>query len=193
MHFIFLSAFLLIAFHHAFSIPFESQSEDINLFGTTSPDSDFQEFSKTLTLNPTDLFSLSSPSSLFSANNNDYENSNSDEDLDLFLLSNSQPDNNGNCPLGKKRDTNSGTCDSSTTSPALPQLHFPGINDLINIGDQQGTQAIPANPAIEGYDPCALFRPGYPQHACCNGPPGVWDRNEYFTVEDCDPGIYYSS
>lgn len=191
MHFIFLLTSCLISFHHAFSIPFESESGDINLFDSTLSEPDgSQDSYSTLSSIPTDLFSA-----------NGYENSNTDNP-NIFLSDSLQSDNNNNnnnyCHLGKRQDIASGggdTCDSSTSPPPSPlQLTLPGLNDLFMIENklenQQGTQANPAQTETEAVDPCALVKLAYPQHACCQGPLGPWQNNEYFTVYECDPGIY---
>ena len=193
MHFIFVPASFFILFRYAFSIPFEGDSENINLFDITSAGSDLQDYSNTLTLNPTDLFSSSSSSSpsLFSTNNNNdgFDNNIDDNNLDIFL-SEAQFDSSSNnyCPLGKRQNADGGVCDSSIIPSPPIQLQFPDLNDLINIGSQE-EEATPAKTQTEGENPCALV-PGYPQHACCNGPLGAWDKDEYFTVDDCDPSAH---
>lgn len=189
MHFIFLSASCLILFRHSLSIPFESDSESINLFDNTLPESDLQDYSNTLALNPADPFFPSSPPSLFSTNNNDgYDGIINDDNIDMFL-SESQPDNNDNyCPLGKRQNADGNVCHSSDAPSPPLQINFPGLNDLSNIGKKQ-EEALPARRMTEGDNVCVI-KPGYPWHACCDGPLGYLDVDEYFTVEGCDLGVY---
>lgn len=190
-------AFWLISAHPTFSIPFESVNEngDFDLFDNTLSDSDDpQDYYNPLTLNPTDLFALSpsssssSPGSLFSTNDDDDI---INDNLDIFSLSDSSllGKNDNFCPLGKTKRDAAGACDSSTQPPPLPPLSLPDLNSIIKLQDQ-GPQAIPTTPQSENINPCTVSMRGYPEHACCNGPAGGFGGEEYFSVEDCDPGRY---